>query len=171
MYLEAQVRNRSPHVAGWAHVSHQEIEQLGEFGISSALRRIAAQLPGLVAGAVGHHHRGRSAEATLFAWMVCEQLLNYGWRETVIAHARSKSHRDQLEGNRTYTAAVRAEMLRRAGWLDDDVMDLVNDARKVRNRQAHRHSVSLEDATTVMAAMLAMVRLALPEPGDQVDTA
>ncbi len=149
---EADMRDGSDWVTGWERSSADEIAALTHLPYARALRGITTDLPALVAGAVGHYHRGRPSEATLFGWMVCERLVHHGWETRIAAStARTRHPRDA----RTRTAAFRIEDMRRKGWLSDTDFDLLSAARRARNQQAHNRAASADDAKTTVLAMLA----------------
>lgn len=157
MHHQADMRSGAQVVSGWERTSAEVLSKLGELRLARMLYDIAAEIPALVAGAVGHHHRGRPAEATLFAWMVCERLINHAWSTEIVPAARSDAHGSQLRDHRTYTAAVRIEILRREGLLDETEFDLLSRARKARNDQAHNRPATREDARASMRAMVAVL--------------
>lgn len=161
MRHEADMREGSGWVAAWDRSSAEDLKALGDLPLARNLHAIASDLPALVAGAVGHHHRGRAAEATLFGWMVCERLVHHVWATRVQPTALSGAHATQLSDGRTYTAAVRIEILRREGWLNDEDFLLVSSARKARNEQAHNRPATPEDAHTTLHAMLAVLESVL----------
>lgn len=158
MQTEWDIMGKSRWVGSWEQASAEQVELLGTLEHALALRTIAEQLPSLIAGAVGHHQRGRAAEVTLFAWTVCELILDHGWKQRVLANA-SGAHRRALENTTNYTAAHRVEILWRDGWFAEELRDLLTSARKIRNLQAHQSSVAAGDATETMRAMFAMIRL------------
>lgn len=164
MYQETDMKSGSSRVAGWERTPAEALSHLGDLAQARMLRDVSPELPALVAGAIGHHHRGRPAEATLFGWMVCERLVNHSWTARIEPAALSGSHSDQLRDNRTYTSAVRIEILRREGLLSHQDFELLSDARRARNQQAHNRPATAEDAQTTLRAMLAVLDKAL---GDQ----
>jgi hypothetical protein len=157
MHHQADMRSGAETVSAWERTSAEALSNLGELRLARTLYDIAAEIPALVAGAVGHHHRGRPAEATLFAWMVCERLINHAWATEIMPAARSDAHGSQLRDHRTYTAAVRIEILCREGLLDETDFDLLSRARRARNDQAHNRPATHEDALASMQAMFAVL--------------
>jgi hypothetical protein len=172
MRHEEDMRDGARSIAGWERTSADVLSALGDLAHARTLRNISPEIPALVAGAIGHNHRSRPAEATLFGWMVCERLVNHAWKIRIEPAALSGAHVNQLRDSRTYTAAVRIEILRREGWLSDDDFDLVSAARKARNEQAHNRPSTGVDAHTTLRAMLVILDHVIGnEEGDSGESA
>jgi len=112
-----------------SYVKVSEYQQRGLVHLHVAIRH----LPAFVAAAHGHAYRRRDGECVLFAWMSCEQLLDYFWQDHVLRRALDGAHRKRLEDGRTFSAAVQAEGLRLMGLMRDRTYELVSRARKQRN--------------------------------------
>jgi hypothetical protein len=87
---------------------------------------------------------GRSGEAVILAWGVCEQLVVSAWT-ALLADAKangdgvgrfSRERMNKLTG-RDYTASVMVEMLELAGRIDHDLYRVLEVARKARNKWVH----------------------------------
>jgi hypothetical protein len=74
-------------------------------------------------------------------WIVIEQIVSHIWDQKIIGQAVTtgapKSRRDQLGDNRTWTVAVKLEMLHQTGYLDAAALQDLSTARKARNDLAH----------------------------------
>jgi hypothetical protein len=128
-------------------------------GMSASLRldEISSSLPTLLVAAVYHASRHNFAESILSSWIVAEEILSYVW-DQYVASVTSSARQKRLEDSRTYTAAVRAEILHSIGTLDETIYDLLSAARKARNELAHRALVRQEAASTCIDTMRAMLQ-------------
>lgn len=125
------------------------------------LATISPTLPQLVAGAYWMHDIRAPSEALLDAFIVVEQLVNHWWQ----GHraGATGARRDRLNDNRTSSVAVRIEVLQTDGYIDDDLADLLQQARKLRNDLAHGARISHTAALTGINAMTAALSSYLQE--------
>lgn len=124
--------------------------------IALRLREISQSLPTLLVAATYHATRHDLAEGIVTSWIVCEELISFLWDRHVEA-VREKERRDRLGDNRTYSAAVRIEVLQVAGVLPADLCKLLHEARKLRNALAHRAAMGLKAADVCVQAMRQML--------------
>ena len=119
---------------------------------SSKLAQISVNLPSLTAGAYSLFSRRQLSEALIDAWIVIEQIVDWLWEE----HKNQTSNadrRNRLADSRTYTAAVRIEILRTTDVLDDELYAEITTARSHRNNLAHRAKISFDIALETLNAM------------------
>lgn len=124
---------------------------------ATALADMSKYLPTLVAGAYSLFSQRQIGEALADAWFASEQMLDYMWRQYVSSVPGQR--RSRLEDTRTYTAAVRTEVLHTAGRLDSATYEALNSARQKRNAFAHRARVDLSAAQVCLDTMKAMIEL------------
>lgn len=130
---------------------------------TAMLAEVSRLMPTLVAGAYFLASRGQLSEALLDAWVAIEQMIDYLW----YGYLRTLSDSDRksrLKDTRTYTAAVRTEVLRTAGVIDDALYSQLNRARKHRNDLAHRARVSLSALEDCLQALKTMLELVCGRP-------
>lgn len=120
---------------------------------SARLGRVAAELPGFIANAYAQFSQGRWATALTDAWIACEQLLHAWW----VAYVDTLGARQRMlrlrSDTRTYTAAVRTEILHTAGRVSAELYESLNVARKRRNSLVHGAEVSRAFADETMRAL------------------
>ena len=140
---------------GFPHHSVEILHQAGRQCCTSKLVQISESIPELLAGAYYFYSRHLLSEAINDAWIVIEQIIDYLWVEYVskITDQISDPRRVRLEDPRTYTVAVRLEVLLTAGKISRALYDHLNKARKRRNDLAHRARVSPEAASECMHAL------------------
>ncbi|MBR1364909.1 hypothetical protein [Bradyrhizobium ottawaense] len=94
----------------------------------------------LLKGVTGIARRDWSAGLSNL-WIVIEQLVSHIWNDTIIKQAEaasaSKARRDQLGDNRTWTVAVKLELLHQLGHVNASALQELSAARKARNDLAH----------------------------------
>jgi hypothetical protein len=129
---------------------------VAKLSCASRLAEISDNLPALTAGAYSLFSQRQLSEALIDAWIVVEQVINWLWDEhkNGISDAGRK---DRLADSRTYTSAVRIEVLHTIGVLDDDLYSLMTRARTHRNNLAHRATISFEMASETLMAMRSTV--------------
>ncbi|WP_128916083.1 hypothetical protein [Bradyrhizobium nanningense] len=94
-------------------------------------------------------------------WIVIEQIVSHVWDQRIVGQAvidgAPKSRRDQLSDNRTWTVAVKLEVLHQSGFLDAAALQDLSVARKARNDLAHEGQTPSE--TSALAALSALRHL------------
>ena len=123
---------------------------------ANKLSDLSPTLPTLVAGAYSLSSQRQLGEALIDAWVVSEQILDYLWREHV-SKVGDTARKDRLSDPRTYSAAVRTEILHTTDEIDQDLYSALNLARKHRNDMAHRARVTSQAANDVLHAMKLML--------------
>jgi hypothetical protein len=128
------------------------VEQASQHQISTQLGAASENLPALVAGAYSTYSRRQLAEAVVDSWIVMEQLLDWYWTQ-YRAGLTDKSRKERLADTRTYSAAIRIELLQTAKVLPEPLCDDLQRARRHRNELAHRARVTGEGADVCLTAM------------------
>jgi hypothetical protein len=116
----------------------------------------------LLKGVTGIARRDWSAGLSNL-WIVIEQIMSHIWDTEIIKKADPKSRRDQLSDNRTWTAAVKLEMLHQKGHLNADALKELSTARKARNDLAHEgHTPSEASALAALSGVRRLIRVIMP---------
>lgn len=162
IYLE---RTMAPSLALMRHEwlmgpSHAEsvLEQAATLSCTKHSVSISSTLPSLVAGAYYWLSRRQPSEALIDSWIVTEQALDYLWKE-YIETLSDDERKKRLKDERTYTAAVRAEILLTAGRVEEQLYKRIQRARGFRNDLAHRARISLQNTVDCVLAMKAVIEL------------
>jgi hypothetical protein len=136
----------------WFRVSHEVAtvppldDGLLDLPNSLQLATVNSMAPALGAGSYYHWFQQRFGEALFASWMVVEQSRR--------AAGMSGSRIARLKDSRTYSAAVRTEILQTEGSLEADVAESFHDARARRNRMVHRGAPTrYEDALCGIEAL------------------
>jgi hypothetical protein len=119
---------------------------------TSKLSDISETLPTLVAGAYSLLSRSLLSEALIDSWIVVEQLIDWLWTN-YLKSLMNKKRKERLADSKTYTAAVRTEVLGSIGTLPLPLCEEIHQARKHRNELAHRARIDVAMATETAAAM------------------
>jgi hypothetical protein len=120
----------------------------------------------LLKGVTGIARRDWSAGLSNL-WIVIEQIISHIWDIEIVKKAETsgspKSRRDQLSDNRTWTAAVKLEMLHQKGHLDADALNELSAARKARNDLAHEGRTPSEaSALAALSGVRRLIRVIMP---------
>ena len=111
----------------------------------------------------------RFGESVVVGWTVCEQLISLLWKtmidpvdaQTTSATRLSKQRRSKLL-SRDYTASVMVEMLEVNGRIDNKLYELLETARKARNKWAHEMKVPTQnDVYSCQRAVQNLLKLVL----------
>jgi hypothetical protein len=94
------------------------LEDLRGLPLALRLEATAPSMPTLVVSAYSNLSRHQPSAALIDAWVVTEQLLHARWLEFVAAAEAGR--RKRLMDGRTYSAAVRLEMLYSTGRMSED---------------------------------------------------
>lgn len=100
-------------------------------------------------------------------WIVVEQITSHMWALHVMAPAKATDpitgRVDQLADPRTWTIAVRHELLHQIGVLPRETLAKLSDARKARNALAHqgKHPAATA-AQAAYAAVIELLEVAVP---------
>ncbi len=140
----------------WVHVEPALFDIVASLPRAPRLLAMASALPELVVGAYSNLSRHHAPEAIVDGWVVIEQLLDVMWQEFV-AGVSEPGRAEILKDTRSFTAAVRADVLLTAGKISPDLWRKVTRARKYRNELAHRARVSIGAAQSVCSAMQSTV--------------
>lgn len=134
-------------------------------GLAAMMRLEPMRGEYLLKGATGLARRDwGSALANL--WIVIEQLLEGLWTREIVeptcALDSSKVRKEQLNDNRSWTAATRIEMLYQRGVFDLGTLKALSKARKARNDLAHRGvHPSESDANVSYAGLRSLICVVL----------
>lgn len=125
---------------------------VAKLSCASRLAEISENLPSLTAGAYSLYSQRQLSEALIDAWIVVEQAIDWLWDEhkNGITDAERKN---RLADSRTYTSAVRIELLHTIGVLAHDLYLYMTRARNHRNNLTHRATISLDMAYETLMAM------------------
>lgn len=123
---------------------------------ASLLTKISGNLPTFIASAYSLFSQRQIGEAISDSWIAIEQILDYLWKE-YISKITDTERKRGLEDKRTYTSAVRIELLYTAGRFSEPLYQALNKARDHRNRLTHRAEVNLTKATECMMAMIQII--------------
>ncbi|MFC1706598.1 hypothetical protein ACFL59_07210 [Planctomycetota bacterium] len=108
----------------------------------------------------GCYRLGKVKESLLLGWAFVEFLLASLWEKHILYSTKGQ-RKDRLEDHRTYTAAVRIEVLFQTKVLDEKLYDTLNTLRKARNDLIHKGlACGLEDAKQVFCVTSELLRLA-----------
>jgi hypothetical protein len=151
-------------------VSMEILSKVAEVKNSSQLQELSKNLPEFAASAYYNYSTQNITEALLDSWIVVEQIIDHLW-EKHVNKLNDPKRCERLKDTRTYSTAVRIEIL----FLDEEIdikeYDILQKARKHRNDLAHRAQISLDSATEGMTAMkLAIEHIIQSEIADH-DTA
>jgi hypothetical protein len=135
----------------WPRVDAGILRACSPLDRARELEAISSALPELIVGAYSNFSRHHPAEAIVDGWVVIEQLLDELW-ERHRGQSIEPGRRSAL-GDRTYTAAVRVEVLLAARLLPPDLYGPLTAARSKRNALAHRGEASIDGAQLVLDAM------------------
>lgn len=129
---------------------------VAKLSCASRLAEISENLPSLTAGAYSLFSKMQLSEALVDAWIVIEQAIDWLWNKhkNGISDAERKK---RLADSRTYTSAVRIELLHTIGVLNPDLYSHMTRARTHRNNLAHRATISLDMAYETLMAMKSTV--------------
>lgn len=120
------------------------------------LVEVSEDLPALVAGAYSLFSQRQLSEALIDSWIVCEQVIDHLWKN-YISTIEDKSRVKRLDDNRTYSVAVRTEILHSIGEISAPIYNELNKARKNRNELAHGAKTTLSETTVCLNAMKLIV--------------
>ncbi|TAK30788.1 MAG: hypothetical protein EPO21_18720 [Chloroflexota bacterium] len=138
---------------GWLNVHPQQIlRDAAGLNCVNSVARLAPAASALVAGAYAAYSRRQLAEALIDAWIVIEQFLDQAWKEYV-AGITLRKRQEKLQDPRTYSAAVRAEILHTVGKLSEPLYTSIEKARKHRNDLAHGARISLSNTRDAVNAL------------------
>jgi len=128
-----------------------DISPISGFEITSRLESISSSIPRLIVATNYHMSKGNSAEMLLSSWIVCEQLIDFYWNQYIGKYQMERKNR--LKDTRTYSVAVRLEILETAGVFSLELTELLHDVRRIRNGLAHR---AVSNAYDMLAASQAL---------------
>jgi hypothetical protein len=153
----------SQHALRWIYAGERVLRRLGELAHARELQRISEVLPGLVAAAHLAVAYQRPEESVVNCWVVTEQLINHVWTSRYCEQAIDAQHKERLKDHRTFSAAVREEILLASGVIDTESYSLLHPARKLRNDLAHNARMGLNPIQTSWSAMRAALILVFPD--------
>jgi hypothetical protein len=133
-------------------VDRSTTDLITQMQIAGRLSEASDSLPGLVAGAYSAFSKRHLAEAVVDSWVVVEQLVDWYWTRYVNSLAE-KGRKQRLADPRTFSAAVRIEVLQTANVLPEPMCEDLHAARRHRNELAHRGNVTGKAAEACLAAM------------------
>lgn len=125
---------------------------VAKLSCASRLAEISENLPSLTAGAYSLYSQRQLSEALIDAWIVVEQAIDWLWDEHKNGICDTE-RKERLADSRTYTSAVRIELLHTIGVLDTDLYSHLTRARTHRNNLTHRATINLDMAYETLIAM------------------
>lgn len=145
----------------WQGIYGPRLERVLALGRVRRLEALSSALPELIVGAYSNLSLEHLPEAIVDSWVVTEQILDAYWEE----HARSATEtgRAATLRDRSFTAAVRAEVLLTAGRISPALWKLATVARGHRNKLAHRAEATQTAARATAEAMHAALEAWLGE--------
>ena len=143
-------------------ISLNVVQEIKQQQFTVKLKEVSTTLPTLVAGAYSLFSKRQLSEALNDSWIVNEQIIDWLWSDyknsiTATAEIEQNKRKERLSDERTYTAAVRIEVLYVAGCLPAHIYEAINNARKHRNKLAHRAQINLKMAQECLDAMRQMI--------------
>lgn len=140
------------------HISDLTAAMKAGLAVLNCVARLRGDL--LLKGVTGIARRDWSSGLSNL-WIVIEQIVSHVWDQKIIGQAVTdgapKSRRDQLSDNRTWTVAVKLEVLHQSGFFDATALQDLSAARKARNDLAHEGQTPSE--ASAMAAFSALRHL------------
>ena len=124
----------------------------------------------LLNGITEFKHRNWSAALT-FLWVVVEEITDYLWLQNIINNVtgeNSKKRKEILRDTRTYTMAVKQELLLQIGVLDERIYNNIFQIRQVRNKLVHEGKMISENMVTLLYE--SVKELLILAPGIKIDT-
>lgn len=106
----------------------------------------------LLNGITEFNHRSWSSALT-FLWVVVEEITDYLWLQNIIGKVtgeNSKKRKETLKDTRTYTMAVKQEILLQIGVLNEKIYNNIFDIRQVRNKLVHEGKMISESKATLL---------------------
>lgn len=98
-------------------------------------------------------------------WIVVEQITSHLWQERVVLSARRSGdarRAEQLSDTRSWTVALRHELLHQTGVIPPEILTALSGVRKARNALSHRGAHPTEvNAKETFRSMLAMLQIAV----------
>jgi hypothetical protein len=166
-----RLRQASPYEA--ITLCHPRVAQAGGLRIAmSSGRSILEAVPELsgeflLKGVTGIARRDWGA-ALANLWIVVEQITSNLWEHRMVGPAQGPDpipgRIDQLSDPRSWTIAVRHELLHQIGMLSRDMLAKLSEARKARNALAHRGTHPTADAAqSAYAAATELLQVAVPD--------
>lgn len=130
----------------------EKLSKVSKLSCTSRLLNVSSALPDFIASAYYNFSTQNLSESMLSSWIVVEQIIDYLWGEYVRELQNSKREK-RLRDTRTYSSAVRIEVLFMSGELSNQEYEMFQKARKSRNDLAHRALISHDCAYEGMNAM------------------
>jgi hypothetical protein len=130
--------------------------------LTKRLANISKALPFYILSAYSQFQQHQIHEAIVDAWIACEQIIDYLWNSH-IDRIEDKKRIDRLKDTRTYSVAVRLEILFNIGVINEELYSLLNNARKHRNDIAHRAETNIEKSFETMLALHKLIEYIVGE--------
>ena len=131
--------------------------------------------PSLLLNGVSSYVNQEWQQALIFLWTAVEQVVELIWEKLIIGSSREETeieqikHRSQfLRDYRSWTKAVKLELLYQKQCLPISDYKLLSQARKARNEFAHRGLlVTKEDASSALDSLFHLISLIITEHKDR----
>lgn len=160
MYLERTTQQLSQLREGsWRNHTYFEmhtVEEVIKLQCTSKLSTVSDNIPTFVASAYSLFSQGQLSVALSDSWIVIEQIVNSLW-EDYLKTLKDNKRKERLQDTRTYTTAVRIEVLFSKSKLPESLYEQLNIARKHRNDLLHSATIDKEMAWAGLIAMKQMI--------------
>lgn len=141
----------------WAPHDPSTLERIVGTPNALRLRDISLTLPTLLVAAIYHTTRHDLPEGIVNSWIVCEELLSFLW-DQYVGQISEKERRVRLNDSRSYSSALRIEVLLIAGKLPSNLCAILQEARHWRNALAHRAAMAQEAVEICNRAMCDLLK-------------
>ena len=119
--------------------------------------KIVSEIPNLstfhlINGITEFHHRSWSSALT-FLWVIVEEITDYLWLRNIIDKVtgeNSKKRKEMLKDTRTYTMAVKQEILLQLGVLNENIYNNIFEIRQARNKLVHEGKMISENKAILL---------------------
>ena len=158
----ATLRQADWYISPRLNKNYSVLDEAKSLGLTTRLMRVSGTLPAFIAGSYSYYSQRQINEALIDAWFACEQLIDSIWSEYL--DTLEDSHRvKRLRDTRTYSAAVRLEILHTDGMINRELYLSLNKARAHRNDLAHRAKNSFFATTDCVNALKQLIDFFLDE--------
>jgi hypothetical protein len=132
------------------------VDTVAGLQVSSQLGQISENLPTFIVSAYSLFSQQQNSEALVDSWIAVEQIIDWLWNN-YLSQIADAGRAKRLSDTRTYSVAVRIEILHSVGVLPSSLYNDLNSARRHRNDLAHRAKSSLNTTTTTLTAMKQLI--------------
>lgn len=124
---------------------------------------MASLSPVLFLTGTSHFVKQQWTEALIFLWTASEQAVNIIWEAEIVKQQGEKTiagRKKFLEDYRTWTTSTKIELLYQRGFINIELYEMLNVARKARNEFIHNgKQIKMTDAKAVLEALFHLMSL------------